>query len=224
MEPFRITSSLDSLKETYPPSHYFREAISKGGHRGQSAIARLWLSEGIPFAFKEKPGIYEAVREWIGARLSIEPKEISLSGSARIGYSLSPTKYGKIFSKNSDLDIFAISYDLFERIRKDFVLWSNDYEMGKIKPRTQKENLYWRDNLRNLPKNINRGFIDHKLIPNFNEYKNVQSTSQTMYLLKEKLNVTQNAPRIREASLRVYKDWPSFTNQIVLNLANLSRE
>ncbi|MFS6701099.1 hypothetical protein, partial [Staphylococcus aureus] len=78
--------------DSYPDVQLIIDAAKNGGNPSKEAIARLWLSEGIPFAFKKSPALYEVVRVWLGTRLNVDPKEIHLSGSARIGQSLAPAK------------------------------------------------------------------------------------------------------------------------------------
>ena len=64
------------------------------GSQEQAVVARLWVSEGIPFAFRECPALYEVARAWLAEQLGLDSREISLRGSGRLGYSLSPKKMG----------------------------------------------------------------------------------------------------------------------------------
>ncbi|MBB1369583.1 hypothetical protein H5058_01745 [Pseudoalteromonas sp. SR45-4] len=174
------------------------------------------MSEGIPFAFKDCPGIYESIRSWVGSRLNIDPKELNVTGSARLGQSLAPHKMGKPFGDGSDLDIFIISNELFEHLKSDFNEWSYDFESGVISASNDRENGFWKGNLHRGPKNIARGFIDSNIVPNHDKYCYVRNIAQTMYLLKEKLDVTSEAPNFSHASVRCYKSWASYVQQISL--------
>lgn len=216
MEPFKVSSYLKEMVSPYPEAKLISEAAKHGGESARQAIARQWLSEGIPFAFKECPGIYESVRSWVGSRLNIDPKELNVTGSARLGQSLAPHKMGKPFGDGSDLDIFIISSELFEHLKSDFNEWSYDFERGFIMASNDRENGFWIENLHRGPKNIARGFIDSNIVPNHDKYRNVRNISQTMYLLKEKLDITTGAPKFCHASVRRYKSWPSYVQQISL--------
>ena len=218
MEPFKITGPLHDMADPYPAADTVLRAAAEGGEQAKLSLARLWLSEGIPYAFQKRPGIYEAVRAWIGSRLGVDPKEVSITGSARIGQSLAPRKLGQPFSENSDLDAFVVSAVLFERLRDDFNAWTFDYESGKVHPQNPREEDFWRDNVNRGPRLIQRGFLDAKLIPNLEHYHNTRSINQTMYLLREKLRVTPAAPKVASASLRTYRNWNSFARQVSLNL------
>lgn len=59
MEPFRIPDPLRSLTGTHPEAEAVLTAASKGGNASRVALARLWLSEGIPYAFAECPAAFE---------------------------------------------------------------------------------------------------------------------------------------------------------------------
>lgn len=218
MEPFKVSPHLSTLLDSYPDVKLIVDAARNGGEASRAAIARLWLSEGIPFAFKRSPALYEVIRTWLGTHLSVDPKEIHLSGSARIGQSLAPKKMGAAFGEHSDLDLFVVSDSLFEKVKGEFIKWSSDFEMEKIKPKNNTERGYWIGNSDRGFKNLQRGFIDSKIIPNNNEYPTVCQISNSMWLLKEKLDVTKDAPAIKSASIRCYNNWSSYVQQVVLNL------
>jgi len=216
MEPFKVSSHLRDVVSPYPEAKLISDVAKHGGESARHAIARLWLSEGIPFAFKDCPGIYESMRAWVAARINIDPKELNVTGSARLGQSLAPNKIGKPFGNGSDLDIFIVSAELFNQLNNDFNEWSYDFESGKISASNEREAGFWIDNLHRVPKNIARGFIDSNAIPNREKYSCVKNVAQTMYLLKEKLDVTPEAPKFTHASVRCYKSWSSYVQQISL--------
>lgn len=218
MEPFKVSAQLRDITNTYPDATLVSDVAKQGGESARHAIARQWLSEGIPFAFKDCPGLYESVRTWTATRFSIDPKEVNITGSARLGQSLAPSKIGKPFGENSDLDIFIVSNDLFEKLKLEFNEWSFDFESKNIIPSNDRENYFWLSNLHRGSKNLARGFIDSNIIPNHPKYLNAKNIAQTMYLMKEKLDVTQSAPKICHASVRCYKSWESYVRQVSLSL------
>ena len=217
MEPFKNPASIKELTSPYPDPKKLLEAARSGGEPVRTALARLWLSEGIPYAFRSCPVIYESVRSWLSAQLGVHAKEISMRGSARLGASLAPQKIGKPFDKSSDLDIFIVSNCLFESLREDFCRWSYDFESGKLAP-SKSEERYWRDNNARGPDWIIRGFIDAKKIPSLSNYPTAQKINQAMWRLVEKLKVTTNAPKPKEASVRCYSSWDNFVQQVSLEL------
>ena len=218
MEPFKIAPQLAELTDHYPDAESVLKVARTGGEQAKIALARLWLSEGIPFAFKECPGFYESVRTWLSSMLAVEAKAINLAGSARLGSSLSSRKRGKSFDETSDLDVFVISDVLFEKMRKDFQSWSADFEGGSLRPGNGREAGFWRENSYRGVKLIQRGFMDSKMIPNLTKYATTQGMNQSMWLLVEKLKITMDAPNVSKASLRCYKTWEAYVRQTILNL------
>lgn len=219
MEAFKVPTQLSTLLDTYPDAKSLINAAVNGGEQSKIAIARLWLSEGIPYAFKNRPALYESMRGWLGTRLDVDPKEIHLTGSARIGQSLAPKKLGAVFGVHSDLDLFIVSCNLFERMKTDFNHWSYQFEGGLLLPSNERERTFWEDNNQRGPKLIQRGFLDSNIVPNHAAYPAIKNISQTMWLLKGKLDITENAPRVKSASVRCYKDWSSYVRQIVISLS-----
>lgn len=182
-------------------------------------VARLWLTEGLPCAFLPFPAVYEDLRGWLASRLNVHPKEVTLIGSARIGYSLAPPpEFGRPFHSGSDLDLSIVSGDLFQRVASAFSNFSADYRSGAVIPRTPHERQLWDENLAFGMRNIPRGFFDPNKIPNFHRYPIAQQVSQSMWALKKKLEVTPGAPQVRRASTRVYGDWQSFVERVSFNL------
>ena len=161
----------------------------------------------------------ETARGWLATRLDVDPKEIHLTGSARIGQSLSPTKIGTAFGDHSDLDIFIVSKNMFERMKVDFNRWSYEFEGGLVQPSNDREKGFWADNYQRGLKLIHRGFLDSNIVPNREAYPTIKNIAQTMWLLKEKLDLTDNAPRVKSASVRCYRDWGSYVRQMVISLS-----
>src|SRR4029077_2344964 len=154
MQPFSVAAEFLQLKDTYPDPGQLTRAARVANFYEHEGLVRLWLSEGIPFAFREFPGLYEVVRGWLGSKLGIHPKTITLIGSARIGYSLAPhPAFGRAFSAKSDLDFAVVSESLFSTLSASVTKWRNDVGVGTVKPRNSREQSFWSDNLSRLPFN-----------------------------------------------------------------------
>lgn len=218
MEPFKISNQLKEIVDNYPDAKLVSKVAKNGGEVTRIAIARQWLSEGIPFAFKDYPGMYESVRTWLAVKLGVNAKEISITGSARLGQSLSPSKLGTPFNDGSDLDLLIISNRLFDQLCSDYNKWCCDFDNDSISPKNDRERIFWKNNYHRGVKNITRGFIDSNLVPNYGQYARIQNISQTMWLLKRKFDCTPNCPKISRASVRCYKSWDSYVQQVSLNL------
>lgn len=213
MRPFEVHKCLQPISHSYPTADEIASASEAGGANARFALARLWLSEGIPFAFKERPAVYEEMRFWLATQISVDPKEISVIGSARIGQSLSPNTRGRPFGEQSDLDLLAVSSSLFDAIVSDFNKWAYDYEMGATIPHNERERKFWDDHIKRGPVLITRGFLDADMVPRREPYLISRKIGQAMYLLVQKLKITPSSPHVRHASLRVFKSWGAFVQQ-----------
>lgn len=207
------------LSSHFPSPEQLRTILAGASRGAREIVARLWLTEGLPSAFLPLPAVYEDLRGWLGYRLNVHPKEITLIGSARVGYSLAPPPdFGRPFGPGSDLDLSIISNDLFQRVASAFSSFSVDYRAGTVTPRSQHERELWDANLAFGERNIPRGFFDSNKVPNFDRYPVVQQVNQSMWALVKKLEVTADAPRVRRASTRIYRDWQSFIDRVSFNL------
>jgi hypothetical protein len=214
--PFLASPQLSS---PYPSPEELGAVLTRADSSTREIVARLWLTEGIPAAFLSCPAVYERVRGWLGTRLNVHPKEVTLIGSARSGYSLAGrAAFGRPFGEHSDLDLSVVSEDLFRRVTSAFAQFVVDYQDGVVLPRTAREHSLWRGNLDFGKHNIPKGFLDANKVPTFNRYPIAQNINQAMWLLRERLLATREAPQIRRASVRVFRDWRSLIARIALNL------
>jgi hypothetical protein len=210
-----LSKWLSGLKSSYPDPNQWKkhEEIKKiDAYR----FARLWLFEGIPYAFKENPGIYELAREAIAHALDEHPNNIRMNGSARLGYSLASTKFGKRYDpKQSDIDLFMISQKWFDKLKADAEEFISRYESGEAVPSNDREKTYWKGNCELLPKNIAKGFINQIHIPNYDRYQSARACykacDQFLRIIKKN---SRKEVLIKKITIRVYKDLKSAENQI----------
>lgn len=219
----RAAAALDKLYHPYPTSEALRMVLSNGSRRDREAIVRLWLSEGLPFAFRNHPAIFERIRAWLGERIGVDPKEITIIGSARIGYSLAIKQFGRPFQDGSDLDFTIISAALLDKLSDDFLCFKKDYLSGKIKPKNENEKRYWRENVSVCEKNLKRGFLDARKIPNYPRYPTAQNVNDSMSRLIYETNYLKELPKIHKSSVRIYKNWEKFVDQCTLNLFHTTK-
>ena len=82
----------------------------------------------------------------------------------------------------------------------------------------QEEREFWKANNKHTPRNIEKGFLDPKFIPNREPYPITRRINESMFLLTGKLKRTPGAPHLKKASIRCYESWDSFVRQNSLNL------
>lgn len=189
-------------------------------------FVRLWLTEGIPHAFNELPAYFEAIRQEIASSLSIDPKEVSLTGSARIGFSLNPKKYLRPYDPEiSDLDIFIVSENLFNRLKNDFDDFKN--EVSNVTGEIPKSKRFWKENVQNTSNNISRGFIDTWKIPNYSRFPTNFLVGRTISSIEKMTKHIKQMPRLNidqyNCGLRVYCNWKSAVSQIKRNVIDAIR-
>jgi hypothetical protein len=126
--------------------------------------------------------------------------------------------FGRLFNSDSDLDLSVISDHLFNRVAAAASQFSRDFKDGTIQPRTDYERALWEANVAFGERNLPRGFFDPNKIPNLNRYPLVQGISQSMWSLVARLSATAGAPKVKRASIRVYRDWQSFIRRVSVNL------
>ena len=72
------------------------------------------LFTGLPFSFSGHPKVHRAMLRELSRGLQVPRQDICVVGSARIGFSISPYKFGLPFNQYSDLDIVVVSPLLFD--------------------------------------------------------------------------------------------------------------
>ena len=224
MEPFIISSSLSGIIESYPKKDQILEMFYENNEGDLMLFASQWLSEGIPFAFQNCPAIYEAMRSWLSRKFTVRAKEINLRGSARLGWSLAPDKFGTSFNSKSDLDIFVVSFNLFNIMSNDFKSWNLDYSNKKVWPGSDYEKDCWESNSIECSKNIQRGFMDSWKVPNIDKYENFCQINNILSVLQKKLSITKHAPSPSRVTVRCFKSWSSWEIKVSKELKYLAKE
>jgi hypothetical protein len=218
-QPFEVQESLQKLLAPYPSPEEFRAALVDVSKRSREHVVRLWLTEGTPFAFRDCPGAYEELRRWLAIRLEVCPKEITVVGSARIGFSMGGgTNFGRPFGGNSDLDVVVVSQRLFAAVTETFSNWKHDYTSGVVRPQNDRERYFWPENLKFGERNLPWGFFDVSKLPTLHRYPLVKNIQNTMWALREKLKVTPKVPLPQRASIRVYATWRDLVARVSFNL------
>lgn len=224
MEPFFISRQASFLSPSHPDLESILQVIQNGDEEEIYGLCRLWFSEGTPFAFSRQPMMYEVVRGWVAKRIKIHPKEITLIGSARMGYSLSPPpRLGGAFGTHSDLDLVVISHDLFSRYESELERFSEDVDSKYIIPDTPLKERLWPEIISDLKRTSqHRGFLDTWKIPYIDRYPLSKAIGQTCWALTEKLRVSNEGCNVKKSSIRVYKNFYCFVRQMRINLNSIT--
>lgn len=73
-----------------------------------------YLFHGLPFYSSHRPELHGQLLRAISKGLRIPQQDICVIGSARLGFSISPLKFGTPFNRFSDIDICIVSVSLFD--------------------------------------------------------------------------------------------------------------
>lgn len=220
MKPFKISDESAQIVNAHPEAAAVQELIEAHKAGDVTSFIRLWLSEGIPSAFASCPMIYQRTREWLGSEMSVNPKQITIVGSARLGYSLRPKGkgFGRPFSSKSDLDFVVVSEDLFSTARDASLGFVRDFESKAIVAKSERQNEVWKSDVKSIRNNVDRGFIQAGKVPNLPQYAATKKLENLFWMVGEKLKVTSGCPPFTKASYRIYNDWVSFGQQLYINL------
>lgn len=204
----------------HPELEEFREVLKAAGKYDLEAIARLWLSEGIPYAFRETAGIYDELRFWLACRLGVNGKDVTIVGSGRIGFSMSPRKFGATFGDNSDLDLSVVNLCLFEKCSREAQKFKEDFVSGELRG-SDTQNNNWADTIKYLDNNLRSGFVDTFKIPAGKlSAPTILSIKDSMYRAGEMLKVTNGVPVFTKVTARVYRDWDALVERVAFNLGS----
>jgi hypothetical protein len=217
MSSFQVSQEGARLLQAYPTPKDFAAAVLGASIPERDGIVRLWLTEGVPFAFQRLPLLYESARNSLASELRLEAKAITMIGSGRIGYSLKPVPtFGEPFTTDSDLDFSAVSQTLFTDLQDAFLEWKRDVDEGRMIAQTPGELRYWPENLSRLPRNLQNGYIDYRKIPF--KYDAPRRINGPVFRLQRKLERTAGAPRVSGVSLHIYRDWDALVRRQALSL------
>ena len=81
--------------------------------------------DGIPYVFQNQPRAFDTLRQHLTDTLKLNsPKDITVVGSAKIGFSLSPHNFPRHFSDESDIDVVVVDEALFDKYWMIMVEWN----------------------------------------------------------------------------------------------------
>lgn len=117
----------------------------------KSAV-RDYIIGGEVFIFQNFPEDEEPFYNFLCSNLPISRENIFVVGSAKLGYSCAPHKYGRQFNNNSDIDVAIVDETLFDQYWHSILDWVYS-KRGTIEK-------YEKDKIKEYRVNITKGFID----------------------------------------------------------------
>jgi hypothetical protein len=220
----KLTYAANSIVSFFSLSDDFRSYYSTIGENEKKSLIRHFIINNVPYAFRNKPILYEQLTQYLADKLGISPTEIKLIGSAKTGFSLSPPpNYGKEFGEHSDLDFSITNKDLFVELENEFSNWSELYNKKEIQPYNENEKRYWSENVQTGLGQLKHGFIDTHYIPNRDQFTLTKKINNSLWLIKKYLEDIHQI-KIRKASASVYIGWQSFSGRLHRNTEYVMRK
>lgn len=190
----------------YPSKEAFIEMLKTLQHA--EIVEKYLLVKETPFAFREKKRGYDFLVAHTAKSLSVSTDSVTLVGSGRIGFSLSPFKFGAPFSKRSDLDLAIVDAGLFD------AAWLDMVRLGPRFARLERDVQQWVNDHRN--NNVYWGYIEPQKLRGAVAFYKVwfptfAGLSRYEYFAE------------REVSGRLYRTWEHAKGHQLYSLAKISR-
>ena len=106
----------------------FKKSVQDENNSTQ-IIVRKFIMHGTPHVFEGKEELYFDLKNEIGEKFKTHPELVRMVGSAKLGFSIKPTRLFGEFGDDSDIDMVIISDDVFDNIWNELFdeqIW--DYE------------------------------------------------------------------------------------------------
>jgi len=212
-----LSETAISINNSFSVPTDFKTFYKTIGSNEKKSLVRHFIVNNVPFAFKDKPILYEQITQYIADKLEITPTEVKLIGSAKTGFSICPLPdYGKTFGQHSDLDFSIVNEELFNKLEDEFIDWTDQFKLKQIAAFNPTEESYWQQNLDSGPRQLNNGFIDTHYIPNRDLFATTKKINNSMWLIKKYLEQTHNI-KVKKASASIYRSWYSFAGRLNRN-------
>lgn len=117
--------------------------------RQLEAIVREYVFQGPAFVFGDRPSAMALLRQHLRANLTVKEENVVIVGSAKIGFSLNPDNFPRLFSEESDIDVLIVDERLFDRVWLTLLRWQHPRRiMGLDRPyhewaRVRRKEIYW---------------------------------------------------------------------------------
>jgi hypothetical protein len=103
------------------------EVVAMLKAKQQTQIVNDHVLTGVPFVFQSNPPAYQNFVGTLSLQFRTPAADITVIGSARLGISLDPDKFGTPFSKTSDVDTIVVNAQMFD------TAWFELYNLGRSK-------------------------------------------------------------------------------------------
>lgn len=181
-------------------------------HEQYAELADQLLATPVPWFFINKYGEqsmdkYSEFKIYMANKFKITANDVSLAGSAWMGYSLTPKNHFRDFTERSDVDIVIINQKLF------YSFWDCYFE-------ELTKGVLFGDLYVNLSKNTFKRFVDYKADESLNiSQKFYREFRKQISGYAKDLQVNFDFPS--NIGYRVYRSWEDYKMNIIHNIKDI---
>jgi hypothetical protein len=100
------------------------------------------LADDDPWLFRKHAHTYQAIKDHLQQRLAVADMSCLVVGSAKYGFSISPDRFGRPFTSESDIDIALVSPTLFDELWDALLDWRYPWHTTKWHPAERRWALF----------------------------------------------------------------------------------
>lgn len=219
-----LSETANSINSSYSVPADFKDYYNNIDNNEKKSLVRHFIVNNIPFAFKDKPILYEQITQYLADKLNISPTEVKLIGSAKTGFSISPLPdYGRTFGQHSDLDFSIVNEELFNNLEDEFNDWADLFKTKQIKANNPTEEGYWFQNLDSGPRQLKNGFIDTHFIPSRDQFIMTKKIKNSLWLIQKYMD-EKHGIKVKKVSASFYRNWYSFAGRLNRNTESVMKK
>ena len=113
------------------------------------AVVKKFIFEGEPYVFRRQPSALDLLHRHLCGTLKLSKENVLVVGSGKIGFSLNPDTFPRLFSEKSDIDVVVIDKRLFDTVWMTILRWHyprKGYNLGGLEgvwARERRYDVYW---------------------------------------------------------------------------------
>lgn len=130
----------------YPSVEEFTHILLR---RPLEEVVREYVFQGVPYVFRNQPAALTLLKQHLHSTLGLSEQDVTIVGSAKIGFSLSPDNFSRAFSDDSDVDVLVVNEKLFDLVWMTILKWHYPRRIENLGGRDAKwarerrQDLYW---------------------------------------------------------------------------------
>lgn len=134
------------MMKLYPTVEEFKDILIR---EPLEEVVQELVFQGRPYVFREQPEAFDKLNQHLCAKLKFSSQNVIVVGSAKIGFSLSPDRFPRSFSDESDIDVLVVDEALFDKVWMSMLKWNYPRRISGLEnidkqwADARRSNLYW---------------------------------------------------------------------------------